>query len=128
MSHHRQPIQIQVKFRMILPNKPVGGSHVLERSRPSTTRVADSPVFNIEGRYPRTSQRFAQMSSVSKIISRTPEAAVNIEHGGVRPFGVRQALFDELIRVAAIGYAFVGRRLRPSQDVLGGTRCRGAWH
>src|SRR6202051_2672728 len=120
MSHHDQPVEVQMESGMLLLNKPVGRPDVLKRTGPSTTGIAHSPVFDVERRDARGTQRFAQVSGVREVVLRSPKTAVDIQQNGVRSLRARQTHFKKLIRVGAIGYSRIGRRLRVAENVFGG--------
>src|SRR5713226_5387686 len=102
MSHHDQPVEVQMESGMFLLNKAVGRADVLKRTGPSAAGIADSPVFDVEGRDARGSQRFAQVSGVREVVLRPPKAAVDVQQNGVRLLSARQADFKKLIGIGAI--------------------------
>src|SRR5882762_9736301 len=112
MSHHDQPVEVQMESGMFLLNKAVGRANVLKRTGPSTAGIADPPVFDVEGRDARRSQRFAQVSGVREVILCPPKTAVDIQQNRVRSLCARQTHFKKLIRVGAIGYTLIRWRLR----------------
>src|ERR1700716_639741 len=118
MSHYHQPVQVQMESGMFLPNKPVGRANVLKRTGPSATSIAHPPVFDVEGRDARRSQRFAQVSGVREVVLRPPKAAVDVQQNRVRSLGARETHFEKLIRVGTVGCTLVGWRLRVAENVF----------
>src|SRR6266851_8381135 len=122
MSHHHQPVQVQMESRMFLLNKAESRTDVLERSGPSAASITDPAVFGVEGRNARRSQRFAQVSGVHEVVLRPPKTAMDVQQNGVRLLPARQTRFEKLIGVGAVCYTLIGWRLRLTENVFGGHR------
>src|SRR6266849_7160952 len=122
MSHHDQPVEVQMESGMFLLNKAVGRADVLKRTGPSAAGIADPLVFDVEGRDARRSQRFAQVSGVREVVLRPPKTAMDVQQNGVRPLRAGQTRFEKLIGVGAVCYTLIGWRLRLTENVFGGHR------
>jgi hypothetical protein len=59
---------------------------------------------------------------VREAVLRAPKAAVDIQQNGMRSFRGRQAYFEKLIWIRAIGHALIGWRLRFAKNIFGGHR------
>src|ERR1700692_1324968 len=122
MSHHDQPVEVQMESGMLLLNKAVGRADVLKRTGPSAAGIAHSPVFDVERRDARGPQRFSQVSGVREVVLCSPKTAVDVQQNEVRSLRARETHFKKLIRVGTIGYTRIGRRLRLSENVFSGHR------
>src|ERR1019366_3830919 len=120
VSHHHQPVQVQMEPGMLLLNQAVGGPDILERSGPSPTRIAHPPVFEVKGRDPGLSQRFAQVSGVLEVILRPPISPMNVQQYGVWSLGARQTYIKKLIGVSTVRHPLIRRGMRLAQNVFGG--------
>src|ERR1022692_4907252 len=120
MSHDHYAIQIQMKSWMLLPQKQVGQADILKRSGPTAARIPDAPVFRVESRDARGSQRLAHVSGVLQTVLCAPVASVNVQKRGIWGLRMRQADFEKLIRVGTVGDTLVRWRLRFVQYVFCG--------
>jgi len=75
---------------------------VLKSSRPTTTRVADPPVFEVARDNSLRSEGGAEMPNVGQVILGLPETAVDNEEQGERSFSVWKPEICELIGITAI--------------------------
>ena len=113
---------LAVKSRRFLADIAITGADVGESSWPSTTFVADAAVFKIERSETCRSQSVTQMSGMSEVVFRPPEAAVQIDQNRVRPVARRETYVDKLVAIAAVGLSLVGWRWWLGEDVFRGHR------
>jgi hypothetical protein len=83
---------------------------VLKSSRPTTTRVADPPVFEVARDNSLRSEGGAEMPNVGQVILGLPETPVDNEEQGERSFAVGKPKLSELTRIVAVTGPQVERR------------------
>src|SRR5215467_9203267 len=107
MTGHHCLRNVEVVALGDLRKKAVTADDVLERSRPSAARIANSPILQIEGRHASRSQRGTRMPGMLKIILRAPESAMNIHHDRKRPFPFGKPEIAKLIWIGTVGQAHI---------------------
>jgi len=89
-------------FLRILNKKLVGGTNILERSRPASAFIANPAIFNIRGGQSQGCEPRAKMPRVLKAIFSAPKATMDVHHQGSW-FGLAslcwKSKIDKLIRI-----------------------------
>ena len=88
MSHHYQAVRVDMKPGRFLLHEPAGGADIGKRAWPSTARIADAPIFDIERCQTRRAQSFAEMPSMGQVVLCTPISTMDVEQAGVQPLRV----------------------------------------
>jgi hypothetical protein len=88
--------------RHFLENVASCETDVLESSRPTATRVADSPVLYVACDYSLGGEGGAEMADMRQVIASLPETAVDNEEQRERSFAFRKSKLSELSRVIAV--------------------------
>jgi hypothetical protein len=92
--------------------------HVLERTRPTATFIADSPVLDTPYGIPRVSEGLLERSRVGDGVLRQEAAAVNEQNDRMRPGPLRQAQVPELKRAGSIRDPMIRRGRRQGGDTV----------
>ncbi len=94
---------------------------VIERTRPTTARVADAPVLHVPRRDPVRGEIHAEVTGMGQVVDRLPVAAVDHHHDRMRTGARRQPQVTELQRLRPVHDAGIrnrGRRLGQYGDAL----------
>jgi hypothetical protein len=83
---------------------------VLKGSRPTATRVADPPVFDIARDYSSRGEGSAEMPDMQQIITGLPETTMYYEKQREWSFAVGKPELSELTRIIAIADPYIERR------------------
>lgn len=91
VAHHQHSRGIEVVTFCDLRDEAIPVRDVFECAGPSTTGIADAPVFQIPGRNSVSGERGTQVPGVRKIIFGAPEASMDVHHYRERSLALWQA-------------------------------------
>src|SRR5579864_8321937 len=97
MSHRHNARHVEMKTLADLLQILEAMRDVFKRARPSSTGIAHTPILHVPRRVTGLGQRGTQMSSMSQVVTRPPESAMDVDHHGMRSWPTRDAQIGKVI-------------------------------
>jgi len=112
VAHHYDSGGIEVVTLGNLRQETIGVGDVFECSRPSSSGISYTAVFNIPGSESFGGQGSTEVASMREIVLRAPKASMDIHYYSGRFVGfiLGKAKLSELVGILAVGEACVGWR------------------
>jgi hypothetical protein len=111
MANYGCPSQVETWVRVhCLENVASSEVDIQKSSRPTTTPVADPPVFYAARDYSSRGEGSAEMPDMQQIITGLPETTMDNEEQRKWSFAVGKPKLGELTRIIAIPDPYIERR------------------
>ncbi len=88
VAHHEHSRGIEIVTFCDLRDEAISVRDVFECAGPSTTGIADAPVFQVPGRNSLPGESGTQVPGVRKIVFGAPEASMDVDRNRKWPFAL----------------------------------------